>query len=407
VNDKEKEIANNIPSVTNARIDYKNCVCVKPWGYEFLAYESERIGIWYLKLNRGNSTSLHTHFKKDTIIIVMEGCASIKLIDGTIIPLNKLQSVYIPKHKFHGISSFSETVYIMEIEIFDSTVNFSDKNDLLRLDDQYHRQKTGYESSVDIKRDNLEERYGYFFIENGFNKNLFETDITVSSINESNASQIAKNRYNFLLSGELCIDGLYIKEGSLITSEMVYKLKECATTPHQILSITKTFSDEDRKIVYSKEHLDVIIKELKRSNKKIVLTSGCYDILHVGHLSHLKKAKDLGDVLIVCLSSDEQIRQLKGENRPINNYTDRINLFKTISYVDYIVLYNEVHIEKEETLDELIRIVDPDVWTKGNDYTVETILEKHPSIRKVSLFNNVEGKSTTNIIRKIEKKPAK
>jgi rfaE bifunctional protein nucleotidyltransferase chain/domain len=401
VSEKEKHIAaNNAPKAPNARIEYKECVCVKPWGHEFLVYESQRIGIWYLKLNKGNSTSLHTHFHKDTIIIVMEGCANIRLIDGTNIPVNKLQSVRIPKHKFHGISSFSETVYIMEIEIFDSTATFSDKNDLLRLDDQYHRQKTGYESSVDVQRDNL-DKYGHFSLDSlkGESMTLFETEISLSSFNQ----ELAKNTYNILLSGELCIDGLYVKEGSLLPSESLTKHVD-SSAPHQILSLKKTFHEEDQKIVYSKEHLEVLVKQLKGSGKKLVLTSGCYDILHVGHLAHLKAAKDSGDILMVCLSSDEQISALKGANRPINKYADRINLFKTISYVDYVLLYNEAHIEKEETLDELIRIVDPDIWTKGNDYTVDAILDKHPSLRKVLLFENVEGKSTTHIVNKINGK---
>jgi rfaE bifunctional protein nucleotidyltransferase chain/domain len=397
VNDKEKEIANNIPSVTNARIDYKNCVCVKPWGYEFLAYESERIGIWYLKLNRGNSTSLHTHFKKDTIIIVMEGCASIKLIDGTIIPLNKLQSVYIPKHKFHGISSFSECVYLMEIEVF-GTTHFSDKNDLLRLDDQYHRQKTGYETSVTVVRDHL-ETYGHFAIAPGFHTTLFDTQIAVTSLTKANAAELSKNTYNILLSGELHVDGLYIKEGSLLTSEMIMAITEFE--PHHILTLNKTFCEEDQKLIYSLAHLEAVVKQLKESEKRIVLTSGCYDILHVGHFEHLKQANDSGDVLMVCLSSDEQITALKGPDRPINTYIDRINLFKTISYVDYVILYNEADIEREQTLDEVMRVVDPDVWTKGTDYTVDAIRAKHPSLRTIRLFDNVQGKSTTHIVNKI------
>lgn len=401
VSDKERMIvANNMPKSQYARIDYTNCVCVKPWGYEFLAYESERIGIWYLKLNKGNSTSLHTHFHKDTLIIVMEGCASIRLIDGTILSVNKLESVYIPKHKFHGISSFSETVYIMEIEIFDATAHFSDKNDLLRLDDQYLRQKTGYASSVEIKRERLKEDYGHFFLESGYTDTLFETQISITSLNEENKAKLANHSYNILLSGEIYIDGLYIKEGSLLTSDLVQKFTDY-TAMHQILSIKGSCAEEDRKIVYSEQQLDIIVKDLKKSGKRIILTSGCYDILHVGHLAHLKRAKSLGDVLIVCLSSDEQIAKLKGESRPINNYTDRINLFKTISYVDYIVLYNEAHIEKEQTLDEIIRIVDPDYWTKGSDYTADVILSKHPGIRNIMLFDNIDGKSTTNIVNKI------
>ena len=136
-------------------------------------------------------------------------------------------------------------------------------------------------------------------------------------------------------------------------------------------------------------------------NKKIVLTSGCFDILHIGHLHNLKKCKSYGDTLIVCLSNDEQIKQLKGLNRPVNNYQDRINLFKTIPYVDYIILYNENNIDTEETLGDIMKILDPNYWIKGSDYNKADIINKHPYLRNIILIDNLEYKSTTNIIKKI------
>jgi D-beta-D-heptose 7-phosphate kinase/D-beta-D-heptose 1-phosphate adenosyltransferase len=113
-------------------------------------------------------------------------------------------------------------------------------------------------------------------------------------------------------------------------------------------------------------------------------------------------AKSLGDILVVCLSNDEQVRKLKGPTRPVNNYDDRINLFKTISYVDYIVLYSESNIETEETLDQIMKTVNPAIWVKGDEYTESKIREKHPSLKKIVLIPTVENKSTTNIIKKIE-----
>ena len=145
----------------------------------------------------------------------------------------------------------------------------------------------------------------------------------------------------------------------------------------------------------------LLIKNIKHN--KIVLTSGCFDILHVGHLKTLKLAKELGDILIVCLSNDEQIKKLKGNNRPINSYIDRINLFKTIDYVDYIILYEETDILKEKSLDTIMKIVDPYVWVKGNDYIKEEILSLHPHLKRIELINMIENKSTTNIINQILK----
>ena len=147
--------------------------------------------------------------------------------------------------------------------------------------------------------------------------------------------------------------------------------------------------------------LYVKAQQFHESGKKIILTSGCFDILHVGHLENLKIAKSLGDILVVCLSNDEQVRKLKGSTRPVNNYEDRINLFKTISYVDYVILYAESNIETEETLDQIMKTVRPAIWAKGDEYIEAKIREKHPSLDKIVLIPTVVNKSTTNIIKKI------
>ena len=115
----------------------------------------------------------------------------------------------------------------------------------------------------------------------------------------------------------------------------------------------------------------------------------------------LKKAKSLGHKLFVALSSDKQIQALKGVSRPVNKYEDRMNLFKTIKYVDYIILYDEEDIEKEKTLDDIMKLTNPSVWVKGSDYTKEAILAKHPHLRAIELVPLVEQKSTTNIVNKI------
>ena len=116
----------------------------------------------------------------------------------------------------------------------------------------------------------------------------------------------------------------------------------------------------------------------------------------------MKEAKKLGDKLIVCLSKDEQIKFLKGDDRPINNNKDRLNLFITISYVDYVFLYEENLDNKlEEKLDELMNIVNPYYWVKGNDYDETEIRKKHPNLNNIKLIDLVHDKSTTKIIRKI------
>ena len=400
VNPTEQQIIEHHNSIANElheRKDFKNVICKKPWGYEFLVYESEKLGIWYLKLEKGGSTSLHTHFHKDTFMIVLSGCAKLTLIDNEVLSLSAFESVFIPKEKFHAISTFSDETYILEMEIFDTTAKFSDKNDLLRIDDQYNRKKTGYESSIELVTTNLHD-YAHFYLGAGFQKEMFGANLSVFEVTEDSVKTIQSYQYAILLRGELYSQGNVLKEGSLLREKAYEGISKGAL----VLGLEKIGWQEDSKLIYSMDHLRLKVKELKLSKKQVVLSSGCFDILHVGHLEILKKAKALGDCLIVCLSNDEQIRKLKGENRPVNNYEDRINLFKTIPYVDYIVLYEESNIEREETLGSIMKCVDPAMWVKGTDYTVEKILDKHPYLKKIVLIPLVENKSTTNIIQKIK-----
>jgi len=400
---EEKELAiikNNqaIEFESHEEVDYKNKVCVKPWGYEFLVFQNNKVAIWYLNMKKGHSTSLHCHFKKDTLLIVLSGCAKIGLIDNKKIALNTLECLYIPRYKFHSIASFSDETFILEIEVFSKALDFSDKNDLLRLDDQYMRKPVGYESSVNVITENI-EKYKPFYLHKNMSYLVNNATLSLESVSSTeDILKLQKNTYSIILDGEVFEPIKYYKEGSIlsITNKMIPTSSKC-----MILTINKLDSKEDSKIIYDKEQLQLVKTKIDSQNKSIVLTSGCYDILHVGHLETLRKAKSFGDILIVCLSSDEQIKILKGDTRPVNNYSDRINLFKTISYVDYIVLYNEEDIENEGTLGNIMKIVDPLYWVKGSDYKVEQILAKHPYLKNIKIIPLVEEKSTTNIIKKI------
>jgi rfaE bifunctional protein nucleotidyltransferase chain/domain len=394
---KELQLIKNnfwISEEKHTRSEYKNKVCIKPWGHEFLVFESNRIGMWYLKIKEGYQTSLHTHFHKDTLLFCISGYAKINLIDGEELELAPLQSIYIPKYKFHGIGSFSPESFLLEIEIFDNQTTFTDKNDLLRIDDKYSRKNTGYESSVKTIETDL-GNYNHFYLKEEFQKIIEGVDFKVWTFDE--ATPIDKNLYNIILRGSVSVCGAVLKEGSLLYSSKV----ESYEPNTLILSLNKIDYSEDAKIVYSLDQLK--IRCASYTNKKIVLTSGCFDILHVGHLHNIKQARSLGDHLMICLSNDEQIKKLKGESRPINNYQDRINLFKTIPYVDSIILYSEEDIERETTLGKIIQSVDPYTWVKGSDYTERAIYEKHPYLKNINILPNILNKSTTNIIKKITK----
>ncbi|SJZ46854.1 glycerol-3-phosphate cytidylyltransferase [Cetobacterium ceti] len=142
-----------------------------------------------------------------------------------------------------------------------------------------------------------------------------------------------------------------------------------------------------------------IVEELKKQGKKVVFTNGCFDILHVGHLTYLNEAKRQGDILIVGVNSDSSVKRLKGESRPINNEIDRGEMLCGLKAVDYTVIFHE------DTPMELIDELKPSIHVKGGDYKKEDlpetkIVEKHGG--EVRILGFVEGKSTTNIVKKIQ-----
>ena len=139
-------------------------------------------------------------------------------------------------------------------------------------------------------------------------------------------------------------------------------------------------------------------EDLRRQGKKIVFTNGCFDIIHAGHVRYLTAAKNFGDILIVGLNTDESVRRLKGESRPINNQDDRAEVLLGLKAVDHVIFFGEA------TAEDLIAEVQPDIYVKGGDYTLETLPEAkivQSYGGRVELVNLVAGKSTTNIIGKI------
>lgn len=108
----------------------------------------------------------------------------------------------------------------------------------------------------------------------------------------------------------------------------------------------------------------------RRKGAKVVLANGCFDLFHVGHIRYLAGAKSLGDVLIVGINSDSQVRKLKGENRPFMPENERAEIISALKFVDYVTIFNE------PTVTELLRAVRPDFHAKGTDYTPETVPER-------------------------------
>lgn len=151
-------------------------------------------------------------------------------------------------------------------------------------------------------------------------------------------------------------------------------------------------------IFVNRNQITEVVKELRAIGQTIVITNGCFDILHAGHVRYLAQTKKCADKLILLMNSDKSVKELKGEGRPINNENDRAEVLCALAAVDYVVAFDE------QSPATIIDEIKPDVYTKGADYTLETLPEKDVVIKNnihVEFIKFVDGKSTTNIIKKI------
>ena len=152
--------------------------------------------------------------------------------------------------------------------------------------------------------------------------------------------------------------------------------------------------------ILSRKQAKEVIQTWKDFGLEVVFTNGCFDILHLGHVDYLEKAKAKGDRLIVAVNEDESVRKLKGESRPINDENARARLMAALGFVDAVVLFGE------DTPFELIGELIPDILVKGNDYKISNIVGADIVIEnggKVETIDLVEGYSTTKIVEQIKK----
>ena len=150
--------------------------------------------------------------------------------------------------------------------------------------------------------------------------------------------------------------------------------------------------------IISLEYAKDLVQNLQSKGKIVGFTNGCFDILHVGHVRYLQKTKSFADYSMVLLNSDKSVRSIKGPTRPINNESDRAEVLCALACVDYVVLFDE------DSPANLIDEIKPDVYTKGADYTMETLPEADIMRKnniKVEFITFVEGKSTTKTIEKM------
>ena len=414
---EELAIAKSSEEYKNYRVspfyDYLDKGYIKPWGYEYMAYQNKNVGVWILHVNQVQQTSVHCHFHKDTMLCVLSGTFRIDLYDGFKI-LNEGDVCYIPACMFHGIFAYSQNALVLEVEIYHTytdpadgvILEHSDKNDLLRLRDVYTRDKNTYNGSA-VEYTTTGDGHGHgeypFHNLHQCNKIIYgNTAVATTTANTHTTTTATRGAIYVLLEGTLRTRNLaLLSPGSLVD---IAEADADADADAVVLRISNLYQDDNRKLIHTKTQLTDMMSLLRTptTTKHVIgLTSGCFDIFHSGHISTLKQSKSMCDIFFVCLSSDKQIREIKGADRPVNRIEDRARMLLTMPFIDYVILYDESDNIYEKELDNIMLTIQPDIWFKGSDYTERAIRAKHPSLKRIVLCDNVENKSTTNIIRKI------
>ncbi|NIM91610.1 MAG: adenylyltransferase/cytidyltransferase family protein [Candidatus Aminicenantes bacterium] len=155
------------------------------------------------------------------------------------------------------------------------------------------------------------------------------------------------------------------------------------------------------KKIYALSRLKTLIQTEKNRGKRIVLANGCFDLIHIGHIRYLRKAKQKGDVLVLALNSDSSVHKLKGEGRPILDQRERVEILSAFYLVDYLTIFSENNVEK------ILLALKPDIHAKGSDYTKETVPEKE-TVKSyggsIAIVGGEKVNSTSQIIERIVSK---
>ncbi|WP_026462286.1 D-glycero-beta-D-manno-heptose 1-phosphate adenylyltransferase [Adhaeribacter aquaticus] len=151
--------------------------------------------------------------------------------------------------------------------------------------------------------------------------------------------------------------------------------------------------------IFAREDLVKQVKDWKAQDKKIVFTNGCFDLLHLGHVDYLEKARSLGDKLIVGVNTDASVSRLKGPHRPLQDELSRARIMASLLFIDAVVLFDE------DTPYELIKSLLPDILVKGDDYNIQNIVGHDIVLQNggdVKTIRLVKGYSTSGIVEKIK-----
>ncbi len=188
---------------------------------------------------------------------------------------------------------------------------------------------------------------------------------------------------------------------NMAASIVVAKVGTAVVTRNEINEFLQEEMFRTAHTVLQSNDLKKIVDLAKSTGKTVVFTNGCFDLIHGGHIEFLEKAKALGDILILGLNSDESVRSIKGEGRPIKTQTERANILSALKYINYITIFDE------KTPENLIRQIRPDILVKGDDYKVDDVVGKEIVEgygARVELIPIVKGLSTTNTVEQILEK---
>ena len=191
---------------------------------------------------------------------------------------------------------------------------------------------------------------------------------------------------------------------NIAASAVVAKLGAATVTVQELTSAVREVESFEHSVVTA-EQLQIAVAEARSHGERIVFTNGCFDILHAGHVTYLKQAKALGERLIVAVNSDDSIRRLKGADRPVNPLDKRMAVLNGLESIDWIVPF------EEDTPEQLLQLLKPDILAKGGDYNSEDEVVGAPIVKayggEIKVLDLIADCSTTAVMEKIIEKEIK
>ena len=184
---------------------------------------------------------------------------------------------------------------------------------------------------------------------------------------------------------------------NLAAGLVVGKIGVASVTPSELRVALHRRGQGGRGLV-SEEELVPLVAEARNRNEKVIMTNGCFDVLHAGHVAYLEEAKSLGDRLVVAINDDDSVRRLKGDSRPVNKLDDRMLVLAGLAAVDWVVPFSE------DTPERLVGAVLPDILVKGGDYRPSEIAGSRDVLQnggEVRVLAFREGQSSSRIIDKL------